>query len=1295
VLLQILTQFNKFSDDNEMIGGRRDTNPVVGESGSTKPDGFEEQTLKFVLIVSSASLLDTGYVSLHPKSPEEPQLFRPSKLDCHVLLKTVSHWQQRGPERAVLLAHACPGFAGKGTAQPYLIPYAGHSTASGGGDNGANSGTGVGDAETVRDEDDEENEEDPRARLLQLAVGRMDRRQGPQYNRIAGEVPISSEDDYIPDGDTVVDKIVGFSSQYDVASLSAQRSYWDIVLHPITPVAYAFAPNSAELVRQRREFSEIECEYVSEPKAIIPVTTGPVVGRVTNSSAIVLLETAIDCQLQLVLVDQITGMEHRSVVLAKAHRPAIFTFNALFGNRSYDIVIGGQARRQVGTGTELLSDDRDGSSGMIWGTITTSRSVGPAGVGARGLGSEFPFHEEREERRISLQMRGQVLGRDLPGGGADSTTDKIGHRRLQTCLLAVGSSCPSTRRLLTTDLEDLESNLFDKNESGRGTVSVLANDRATMLEGFQLSRTMADALSRPQPHTHIELVVHCGVGIDYRGGHARAAMALLAQAEALLAQSTTALLVPRQIHETYALQKSFFSDIADSASVGMASRTCEVDKLITAAENELRAAYRLHWGSSSHCLLQHGSHIFVSSPMLDLLNAFNAPSLRALAADTSRFCVQHLLRIATTLSEEYQANLWQPEGDISDIAATQLQRPSQLHALGPSQQHHHTYHHQHQYYQRSIHQISAGRALVFTLQVRNLFEQNHSSKCGIFDNLVPDEQMELLHHILAHSSDLYPLVMTLVLCSPLPLIGCDTITRDFSMLGAPSPGYSSFEAVRILDLLAAWMSEDNNREVLVITGGVSIGFHSVIEINEGTGAPRTQSPVPFGETAQGAAGAEPGQRKITQICCGSLVGVKGNFMPPEETKLHAPNRTFHFKLRSVHQRAHVAVVDLQTNPDGSHRRINNRVCELPQYAEYVVNSNVSHGHLISGMDGSGAAGASVDDVDILQYVWNAVIEALGKPVVRPRKVASTTTEADAATGAESLDHFAVTGGMLGGRPVSGRRSARSDEATEVQVISRSVRASCKRCAHIVGRCHKLFNESFSFGMPSHGYQLQQTFICVTQWILNRMPAECKAVCAQPSSFVICKLWQQRCTEFGTTSAGIGAVGAHDSAKVEGVAPRRKSAELAPQLPAPPAQPTQPTPSTQKADPNTVKLVPANIALVSSDVTPWGKEGEEPSHENDGPINAPQDADEGAVAAKKLDSKQQRHSLNQPHSHHHHHHHHHHSQAPLLSQTSADKGIAATMCSDPAYFQSFISQLFEAQALLENISCSNGFTDGWQ
>jgi hypothetical protein len=130
-----------------------------------------------------------------------------------------------------------------------------------------------------------------------------------------------------------VDKIVGFSSQYDVASLSAQRSYWDIVLHPITPVAYAFAPNSAELVRQRREFSEIECEYVSEPKAIIPVTTGPVVGRVTNSSAIVLLETAIDCQLQLVLVDQITGMEHRSVVLAKAHRPAIYKYNEIFVNR--------------------------------------------------------------------------------------------------------------------------------------------------------------------------------------------------------------------------------------------------------------------------------------------------------------------------------------------------------------------------------------------------------------------------------------------------------------------------------------------------------------------------------------------------------------------------------------------------------------------------------------------------------------------------------------------------------------------------------------------------------------------------------------------------------------------------------------------------------------------------------------------------------------------------------------------------------------------------------------------------
>ena len=77
------------------------------------------------------------------------------------------------------------------------------------------------------------------------------------------------------------------------------------------------------------------------------------------------------------------------------------------------------------------------------------------------------------------------------------------------------------------------------------------------------------------------------------------------------------------------------------------------------AFSTLRNAYSLHWGASStRQLLGHGSHLIVSSPMTDLLTAFNTSTLKQLSRELSVFSTRHLLHMISKLDLEYQAVLW-------------------------------------------------------------------------------------------------------------------------------------------------------------------------------------------------------------------------------------------------------------------------------------------------------------------------------------------------------------------------------------------------------------------------------------------------------------------------------------------------------------------------------------------------------------------------------------------------------------------------------------------------------------
>jgi hypothetical protein len=1161
-----------------------------------------------------------------------------------VLLKTISHWQQRAPERAVLLAQACGGFAGRGLAKPYLIPYAGQSH---------NSGT-----QLTADDEDDDDEEDPRAGLLQLALGRMDRRYSPTPNRIAGELLLEDEGSYVPDGDLIVDKITGFSSQFETQTLSLRRSYWDVLFHPITPVEYAFASNRQDLVKIKRDHSEIECTFVSEPESVVAVTIGPVIGRLTHSTAIIMLETSGDSLLQMLLVDQLTGVEHRCAAFAKAHRPTHFVFDALISHRGYDIFVSGNGvRRALSPAVKSSAND---SHELVWGTLRTLHSAGPASIGPRGLGSENPFHDEDEERRVAQDLRQQVSG--LSSGQRNQPFQSKHKKLLETSIIVVGENCPSSRRLGGTEERndgEAKANVF--------AVPSIANDRATMLEGIQLSRAVADVLA--EPLSQVELVIHCGSQVDFRSGHARNALSYLARAEELLRTCITCGIADPAtesygLHHMFTGAETVYDMAARTTTTTSSTVKTETDNLVKAAEKELRDAYRLHWGASSlRSFFEHGSHIFVGSAVLDVLSAFAAPNLRWLAANTSTFCVNHLCRIAVQITEEYQTNLWSPERDI-------------FCGMGNIPRHFH-----HQQFQPCVHQVAAGRALVFALQVGSPLCQWQPGRgsivgetsSGPFDNLIPDDMMDLLHSILSHSSEFYPLAMTLIISSPLPMMFEDTIIKDYSMLsrGAFGPGYSSPEVVRILDLLAGWLAEDCNREVIIVCGGVPVGFQSTIEITENEnavdihGAPVAPTKALSGNDTEHEHGQEHNVRRIVQVCCGPIVGIPGDSIPPGDVAMHSSSRTFRSKLRHVSQRPHVATIELHTNYDGTHRRATSKLCDLSEWNEH------STAPMVAKFDIAGSDAIvldAVDEISILRSVWKDVLTTLNTRNSVERPIMQATSN-------EGQDQFRT------------HMRSTENELSEADMISKAVRASCKRCSNTFRACHALFNERLVFGLPTRGgIQVQESFLSMIKWVLDRMPAECKAVCPLPSSFTLRKLWEHRCSGFGTNPDDDRASGMREMGTMQDIEEHPRHVDDVKVAHASPLGPTSAAAAAAK---------PAELSLVPDDVAPWGKDsdGADARVSSETPQLLPQlapgqkdDRRKGSASGHltgTLDQKQQ----------HHHHHHHHHRHRPKLDKADTLVGITAALCCNESYFALLLEEMIEAQALLEHFSYVHGLTDG--
>jgi hypothetical protein len=218
------------------------------------------------------------------------------------------------------------------------------------------------------------------------------------------------------------------------------------------------------------------------------------------------------------------------------------------------------------------------------------------------------------------------------------------------------------------------------------------------------------------------------------------------------------------------------------------------DQHLADAEEALRDVYRLSWGANGKCraLLAHGQHLFISSPVLDILAAFDSQSLREIIRDRlSDFCSERLLSIVSRLQCEYQ------------------------------------------FYTSSLEPLyfCNGRLLGYTLQLGAVLKQDLLSTPT--SDLVSVDQLAALTHWLSCSGT----VEHLVIFSALPIIEGDIIQSEFAFQ-EQRLRCTLQDVKRILDTVTAWvMGDAARRKCTLVTGSRDIGFPIVITAASGLHEP--------------------------------------------------------------------------------------------------------------------------------------------------------------------------------------------------------------------------------------------------------------------------------------------------------------------------------------------------------------------------------------------------------------------------------------------------------------------------
>ena len=732
--------------------------------GTNTPSGDEVRT---VICASAGPLIPyTTSTALITSNPYEPQPFTYSPIDVGKLLKTIALWQQRSPDRVTLMASVCPFFAAKG----WIFPI---SSSNDDDDKPTKKKGG-------KKADEGEGWNGDRCKLRVILVGAMDRQ-----TKAKGESRYAAGESTTPKV-PLIDQFSGFQTTFDRGTTCSRRCFWNTLAVPSVKARKL----DGKWITGVDSLFQLAC--ISDQREAVNVTIGPIVGRVTSTSAIILLEAAEDCHVELLCVDQLTGILYTNSKLMKRNRPTIFTFNQLSPGRAYDVRLATHAgytlpaKHDAPIPTQASLQIRGTFCTSVhgsWGVYDQEHSdlATTLRVEAHGL-KEIEGIGAEKEKEVLDQAAGatddlslaasSVVGASSAGGAGGGTgslkakNEKDKEKELAATPVAlrafvVGANKPSWLRLLP-HIDAVESD-----------ESALGLDRVHLANGLATMQAIADISARSW--TPVPLTIHCGYSVDL-SSVMHGALTLVYRAE------------------------EYYSKGDTSIASTLQEQALEI----------LRNAYKLHWGgSSTRQLLAHGSHIIVSSPMLDLLHAFNSPTLRQLTRDHSQYSTQSLLSMITKLNSEYEGCLW--DGGLSLPNSDGFTRAS-----------------------NRTHFLAGGSVALFPLQIRTITAQDNygTSEDGLLSEYLFDSLNTLLGfgNIGSSINNQEQQVQTLVLISPLPLVHHDPQFLEGTFLNTEARGmaYSPSEVLRLLDMLCLWVESEPGRQVIVLAGGVDVGHGTTI-----------------------------------------------------------------------------------------------------------------------------------------------------------------------------------------------------------------------------------------------------------------------------------------------------------------------------------------------------------------------------------------------------------------------------------------------------------------------------------
>ena len=270
---QAQTLYNRDIAIHNEIATNLDTLLFEGR-GKNTPSGDAVCT---VLCASATSLLPYAAESLS-RPVDEPQAFTFASGDQGKLFRCIASWQQKGPERAALMSVPCPVYAASGCIGPIIDEEEDDTKPEG------------------SEKDGQEGWDAERSKMRLILVNRMDRqtraRGFSRYVNPEAKPPIKP----------IQVTPVGFYVRYDAGSSSTRRSYWEANLNAASK---ATPRRIGEYqIGQDASFSLVNC---SDRREIVSVSVGPIIGRISATSACILLQVAQDAHVELQCVDQITG----------------------------------------------------------------------------------------------------------------------------------------------------------------------------------------------------------------------------------------------------------------------------------------------------------------------------------------------------------------------------------------------------------------------------------------------------------------------------------------------------------------------------------------------------------------------------------------------------------------------------------------------------------------------------------------------------------------------------------------------------------------------------------------------------------------------------------------------------------------------------------------------------------------------------------------------------------------------------------------------------------------------------